>query len=771
MPLFSISKTVRPYSPEMVVLEKKKFKKPLKFTVILGCVIFITILCVSVGIVSYFEYKNMLYDRYEAYITDVLNYVRSNTDVDDLSECLSTGQKSEKFEKLQSLIDNVKETHKIEYLYIIIPLNTDKTDNVMNVMAAMTRYERENDPSAYVELGGLTGDSYPSETAAKYCKAKDSKAIVFFVDETPEFGFDFTGILNLKTSDGKFFAQLCVDVPERAIRTSVQDNLVATILVIVGICIVFTVAFIFWGSKRVVDPIRKLEKSVVGFVDQKTCGELRYEAPDIHTGNEIESLSNAVTHMTEDLDGYINKVVDAERESERLRVIASDMTELANKDSLTGVKNKNALALHVQELQLKVDDEENFAFAICVFDCDNLKTINDRYGHEKGDRYLVDSSNFIRNIFKNSEIYRAGGDEFIAILTDSDFENKNELVDQFYRELGEIKLTKENEWEQIRITMGIATFNRKLDHLVSDTFRRADKSMYSNKRIGKIANGSYQSTYFMESDDAYWKEQYIIDSFKNAIDKKLIKVYYQPIMRINSGKLVLLEALARWIDPVRGLISPGEFVGILSRHHTLHLLDLYMVESVCEEFTLRAAEGLPLVPVSVNVSAQDFDFVDIPQKLKEITDRHGIKPKNIIVEITEQDIAEGTDHFKDALEKLRQLGFKVWIDDFGSGYSSLNVLSRYKVDRIKFDMDLITHLDDNNGANRKILSAMIEVCGDLGIKTLAEGVENEEQFDFLKEVGCDLAQGFYFYKPEPTDVSIYKFKHRSADIPHELDEV
>ena len=771
MPLFSISKTVRPYSPEMVVLEKKKFKKPLKFTVILGCVIFITILCVSVGIVSYFEYKNMLYDRYEAYITDVLNYVRSNTDVDDLSECLSTGQKSEKFEKLQSLIDNVKETHKIEYLYIIIPLNTDKTDNVMNVMAAMTRYERENDPSAYVELGGLTGDSYPPETAAKYCKAKDSKSIVFFADETTEFGFDFTGILNLKTSDGKFFAQLCVDVPERAIRTSVQDNLVATILVIVGICIVFTVAFIFWGAKRVVDPIRKLEKSVVGFVDQKTCGELRYEAPDIHTGNEIESLSNAVTHMTEDLDGYINKVVDAERESERLRVIASDMTELANKDSLTGVKNKNALALHVQELQLKVDDGENFAFAICVFDCDNLKTINDRYGHEKGDRYLVDSSNFIRNIFKNSEIYRAGGDEFIAILTDSDFENKNELVDQFYRELGEIKLTKENEWEQIRITMGLATYNRKLDHLVSDTFRRADKSMYSNKRIGKIANGSYQSTYFMESDDAYWKEQYIIDSFKNAIEKKLIKVYYQPIMRINSGKLVLLEALARWIDPVRGLISPGEFVGILSRHHTLHLLDLYMVENVCEEFALRAAEGLPLVPVSVNVSAQDFDFVDIPQKLKEITDRHGIKPKNIIVEITEQDIAEGTDHFKDALEKLRELGFKVWIDDFGSGYSSLNVLSRYKVDRIKFDMDLIRHLDDNNGANRKILSAMIEVCDDLGIKTLAEGVENEEQFDFLKKVGCDLAQGFYFYKPEPADVSIYKFKHRSADIPHELDEV
>ena len=372
----------------------------------------------------------------------------------------------------------------------------------------------------------------------------------------------------------------------------------------------------------------------------------------------------------------------------------------------------------------------------------------------------------IGRVFQNSPVFRVGGDEFTVVLQNEDFQNRAELSDQFYRDSDAISASAQNEWEQIRTAMGMAVFDPEIDQAVSDTVRRADKMMYYNKRGGKDAEDTERvSTYFMESDEIYWKERYILDSFKTALEQHWIKVFYQPIMRIKSGKLSVLEALARWIDPVRGMISPNEFIYILSRYHRLHMLDMYMVEEVCREFGVRGEAGLPLGPVSVNISAQDFDYVDVPARLKEMTEKYGLDPDNIIVEITEQDIAEGTEHFKDALKQIRANGFRLWIDDFGSGYSSLNVLSQYDVDRIKFDMELVRHLDDNNGANRHILEAMVRVCRELGIGTLAEGVETEAQLHFLEEIECDMAQGYYFYKPEPADVSIYKFMHRAADIP------
>ena len=215
------------------------------------------------------------------------------------------------------------------------------------------------------------------------------------------------------------------------------------------------------------------------------------------------------------------------------------------------------------------------------------------------------------------------------------------------------------------------------------------------------------------------------------------------------------------------MISPGEFVPVLSRYHLLHKLDLYMAEQVCREFDVRKNAGFALIPVSVNFSAQDFDYVDVPGQLKDILERYGIAPEKIIVEITEQDIARGEGHFRSQLKKIRSDGHPLWVDDFGSGYSSLNVLSRYDVDWIKFDMELIQHLDDHNGANRRVMKAIVNVCRELGIHTLAEGVENEQQLAFLQEIDCELAQGFLFFRPESLEESIYKYQKRGNIVPHE----
>ncbi len=557
---------------------------------------------------------------------------------------------------------------------------------------------------------------------------------------------------------------LCVSVPTSVIRARIREtdrSILYAYLTFVGIVLVIIVLAILAVNKvasNITYPMELLERDIRIISD----GDLDYRAT-VYRNDEIGDITTQMNEMVDRLNTTMKELVSSQE-------YADAMSELATRDALTGVRNKTAFVAYIQELQEKIDNQDQEPFAIGVLDCDDLKGINDQYGHDKGDEYLKCAGKLILKVFRHSAVFRVGGDEFAVVLQNEDYQNRLSLADQFYQEGDAVNSSVENAWEQVHAAMGIAVFDPQIDKTVSDTVRRADKLMYDNKRGGKEGGQTAQHSYFMESDDLYWKEQYLLDRFKTALDEHWIKVYYQPIMRIRNGKLTILEALARWIDPVRGMISPNEFIYVLSRYHRLHLLDLYMAEEVCREFGVRRQAGLPLIPVSVNFSAQDFDYVDVPAKLKELVERYGLTPDDIIVEITEQDVAEGTQHFKESLQQIRENGFRLWIDDFGSGYSSLNVLSQYHVDRIKFDMDLVRHLDDNNGANRRILEAMVKVCRDLGIRTLAEGVETEAQLNFLKGIGCDLAQGYYFFKPDPLDVSIYKFQHRSLDIPHETKE-
>ena len=554
---------------------------------------------------------------------------------------------------------------------------------------------------------------------------------------------------------------LCASVPKSVIRNKMQGmdrSILYAYMTFVGIVLLILILSVFAVNRvasNITYPMELLGRDMKIISD----GDMDYRAT-VYRNDEIGDITIQMNEMMDRLNTTMRELVSSQE-------YADAMSELATRDALTGVRNKTAFVAGLQEMQERIDNREQDTFAIGVFDCDDLKGINDRYGHDKGDEYLKSACRMICSVFKHSSVFRVGGDEFALVLQNEDYRNRSALADQFYRECDTVNSAAATEWEQVHAALGIAVFDSKIDKTVSDTVRRADRIMYENKRGGKEAGRADQHSYFMESDDLYWKEQYLLDRFKTALDEHWIKVYYQPIMRIKNEKLTILEALARWIDPVRGMISPNEFIYVLSRYHRLHLLDLYMVEEVCREFGVRKEAGLPLIPVSVNISAQDFDYVDVPAKLKEITEKHGLSPRDIIVEITEQDIAEGTEHFKESLKLIRENGFRLWIDDFGSGYSSLNVLSQYHVDRIKFDMDLVRHLDDNNGANRRILEAMVKVCRELGIRTLAEGVETETQLRFLREIDCDLVQGYYFFKPEPLDVSIYKFQHRSKDIPHE----
>ena len=217
---------------------------------------------------------------------------------------------------------------------------------------------------------------------------------------------------------------------------------------------------------------------------------------------------------------------------------------------------------------------------------------------------------------------------------------------------------------------------------------------------------------------------------------------------------------------VPSMISPGVFIPVLSKYHLLHKLDLNMFETVCREVKDRVENGLPMMPVSVNFSRQDFDYIDIVAELNRLYEKYELAKyggkNNFVVEITEQDLAAEEDHFTEQLTRLHESGFKIWLDDFCSGYSSMNMFNRFKFDLVKFDLELLRHLNDYGGTNRVILKSLVGMLRELKLHTLIEGVESAEQHEFVTGIDCELAQGYYFYKPVPLEFILTRKEQKGS---------
>ncbi|MBQ7370915.1 MAG: EAL domain-containing protein, partial [Blautia sp.] len=239
--------------------------------------------------------------------------------------------------------------------------------------------------------------------------------------------------------------------------------------------------------------------------------------------------------------------------------------------------------------------------------------------------------------------------------------------------------------------------------------------------------------------------RYIINNLDRAIREHWIQVYYQPIVRAKSGMICDEEALSRWIDPIKGFLSPGEFIPILEGARLIYKLDLYVLDQILLKMQRQQQEGLYVVPQSLNLSRMDFDSCDIIAEICQRMDQAGISRDKLTIEITESVVGSDFEFIRKQIQKLQELGFKVWMDDFGSGYSSLDVLQDIHFDLIKFDMRFM-HRFGEGDESRIILTELIHMAIALGIDTLAEGVETKEQADFLRETGCTRLQGFYYSK-------------------------
>ena len=256
-------------------------------------------------------------------------------------------------------------------------------------------------------------------------------------------------------------------------------------------------------------------------------------------------------------------------------------------------------------------------------------------------------------------------------------------------------------------------------------------------------------------------DAFILQNFKRALDFHEIQPYYQPVVRTSSGQLCSFEALARWVDPVRGVIGPDAFIPVLEREGLIHLLDTAILGHVCARIRSAIASGETPIPVSVNLSRLDFVSCDIFTLADHIVSDYQIPHDYICFEITESIMAEQKELMLGIVDRFRAAGYQVWMDDFGSAYSSLNVLKEFTFDELKLDSSF---LQPFNLRSKRIVTAMVKMAKVIDLHTLAEGVETEEQYVFLRDIGCEKVQGFYFGRPLPYDRALANIRNKDIQI-------
>ncbi len=471
--------------------EKTKIKKPLKRSLILGSVFTVVILCLTVESIGISIFRGTIQSNYETYIQDLLNFTMTAIDADDLEQCIETLTPSEKYNKLQKLLNTIKETHEIDSIYIILPLSTEKKDNMMNIMAGVSEYERNNMPENITHLGKLTGETYPPETVSLYQSGMNRrKRVTFFRTNFKKFNDSYIGVKPILNSRGIPIALLCVDIAMSELKNSIADFALLNLIGLILSSGILLFVIIRWLKKHIILPINALEESISNYAadahDAKTSSELTLIKPEIiHSHDEIESLADSIVLMSEDLKTYMESMLNASSKVENLKKYINQVDELTFKDTLTSVKNKMAYEKAKKRLDWDIINH-NAKLSLVMADLNYSKNINETYGHEYGDSYIQKACKMICNTFQHSPVYRIGGDEFLVITENEDLTNCKTLVETLKKEAS---ITYNDNalqpWEKISLAIGVAYYNESLDSSIDDIFKRAHKEMIKDKALSK----------------------------------------------------------------------------------------------------------------------------------------------------------------------------------------------------------------------------------------------------------------------------------------------
>lgn len=405
----------------------------------------------------------------------------------------------------------------------------------------------------------------------------------------------------------------------------------------------------------------------------------------------------------------------------------------ATHDPLTGLYNKE---FFYEKVRQRLDEQPEEQFILICSDIGNFKMVNDVFGTECGDRVLIRIARALHEMCKPDQIYgRIDNDGFALLMKKSDY------GEEYFQNVPQSKVYVEKDIEYpIRLYLGVYEIVQK-DLPVSVMCDRAKMAIATIK-------GNYQKrlAYYDEKlRQSVLNEQEIMGELDDAIASGQFHIYLQAQVN-GQGESHGAEALVRWIHPKKGYLPPSAFIDILEKNGAIVRLDRYIWELACQKLREWTDEGREDMYLSVNISPKDFYFIDIYETFTSLVEQYGINPGRLHLEITETSVMTDVQQRIKIIERLQAYGFIVEMDDFGSGYSSLNMLKEIHVNVLKVDMVFLRKTTEME-RSRKILRTIITLAQELGMETIVEGVETSEQLEFLKSISCDIFQGYYFAKP------------------------
>ena len=444
-----------------------------------------------------------------------------------------------------------------------------------------------------------------------------------------------------------------------------------------------------------------------------------------------------------------------------------ELEQLAHHDHLTGLPNRLHLQMHLPEA-IEEAKKKQTALAVLFLDLDRFKHVNDSRGHETGDKLLKTVAQRIRSTMRAEDVVvRMGGDEFVVIVKNiKSTEQVGEAAARINQALS-APMIVDGRTLVTTVSIGVALYpNDGAD--MGELLRHSDTAMYQAKDRGR---NNFQL--FSPNMDKRLKERIAIESsLRTALSSRQLDVHYQPIVDIESQRVVALEALLRWKHPNHGYVRPERFVSVAEEAGLIVPMGEFVMQRAIEDTVRWRQAGAAIVPVAINVSAVQLQRTNLAETISRLTKQHGLDPSMLQIELTESAVFERREPrargaSQDAVAKLRELGVHIAIDDFGTGYSSLSYLKRWRVDTLKIDRsfvrDLVTDMSD-----LAIVSAIIAMARYLHIKVVAEGIEGWPQLEKLRQLGCSYAQGFLFARPAPAADCLRYLTNTPLDLTQRL---
>ena len=416
---------------------------------------------------------------------------------------------------------------------------------------------------------------------------------------------------------------------------------------------------------------------------------------------------------------------------------------LASHDALTDLPNRTLLQDRIQQALVQARRNHSQG-AVLFIDLDRFKTINDSIGHDVGDLLLKGVAHRLVSTLRGEDtVARQGGDEFIVVLPSVNNVPDAGIVAQKLLEAMALPYQIMDKELRTSASIGIAVF--PADGEDADTLlKNGDTAMYHAKEAGR---NNYQF-FTARMNQLAAEKQSLGTHLHQALERDELLLHFQPIIDMAHGKLVGIEVLLRWQHPVQGLIPPVTFIPLAEESGLIVSIGEWVLESACGQLRAWRDQGYEVPRLAINLSARQFRRKGLVETIARILAETGVAGAYLELEITESALMDNTDEVSEILRKLKGMGITIAIDDFGTGYSSLSYLKRFSIDKLKIDQSFVQDIvaDPDDAA---IVIAIITLAHSLKMKVIAEGVETDAQFAFLRREGCDQCQGYYFSKPLP----------------------